>query len=281
MYQFLFRFRYPLALLFILLVLLLVLFQSGRGNESNRLQKIIQTVSYPFQSGIHYLVNTIDGWWEGYVMLVGTRQENQQLRDEVAELKERLNQSLENSVQYKRLRGQLLFAKRQPDRKVFAEIIGESVDNIHQMRLVNRGSRHGLKRNFSAILKEGLVGRVQSVTPFQSNLQLITDFRSRVAALTQRNRVRGLIYGTQTGLEMRQINRRAEVKKGDRVITSGLGGLFPKGILIGNIVEVKRQPHELFQTASIETAVDLSRMEEVFIIISGPYPQGSPLFTDQ
>ena len=151
MYQFLFRFRYPLALLFILLVLLLVLFQSGRGNESNRLQKIIQTVSYPFQSGIHYLVNTIDGWWDGYVMLIGTRQENQQLRDEVAELKERLNQSLENSVQYKRLRGQLLFAKRQPDRKVFAEIIGESVDNIHQMRLVNRGSRHGLKRNFSEI----------------------------------------------------------------------------------------------------------------------------------
>ena len=281
MYQFLFRFRYPLALLFILLVLLLVLFQSGRGNESNRLQKIIQTVSYPFQSGIHYLVNTIDGWWDGYVMLIGTRQENQQLRNEVAELKERLNQSLENSVQYKRLRGQLLFAKRQPDRKVFAEIIGESVDNIHQMRLVNRGSRHGLKRNFSAILKEGLVGRVQSVTPFQSNLQLITDFRSRVPALIQGNRVRGLIYGTQTGLEMRQINRRAEVKKGDRVITSGLGGLFPKGILIGNIVEVKRQPHELFQTASIETAVDLSRMEEVFIIISGPYPQGSPLFTEK
>ena len=281
MYQFLFRFRYPLALLFILLVLLLVLFQSGRGNESNRLQKIIQTVSYPFQSGIHYLVNTIDGWWDGYVMLIGTRQENQQLRNEVAELKERLNQSLENSVQYKRLRGQLLFAKRQPDRKVFAEIIGESVDNIHQMRLVNRGSRHGLKRNFSAILKEGLVGRVQSVTPFQSNLQLITDSRSRVPALIQRNRVRGLIYGTQTGLEMRQINRRAEVKKGDRVITSGLGGLFPKGILIGNIVEVKRQPHELFQTASIETAVDLSRMEEVFIIISGPYPQGSPLFTEK
>ena len=99
--------------------------------------------------------------------------------------------------------------------------------------------------------------------------------------MIQRNRVRGLIYGTQTGLEMRQINRRAEVKKGDRVITSGLGGLFPKGILIGNIVEVKRQPHELFQTASIETAVDLSRMEEVFIIISGPYPQGSPLFTEQ
>ena len=205
MYQFFFRFRYPLALLFILLVLLLVLFQSGRGNESNRLQKIIQTVSYPFQSGIHYLVNTIDGWWDGYVMLIRTRQENQQLRDEVAELKERLNQSLENSVQYKRLRGQLLFAKRQPDRKVFAEIIGESVDNIHQMRLVNRGSRHGLKRNFSAILKEGLVGRVQSVTPFQSNLQLITDFRSRVPALIQRNRVRGLIYGTQTGVEMRQI----------------------------------------------------------------------------
>ena len=280
MYQFLFRFRYPFTLLFIVLILLLVLFQSRKDEGSNRWQKVIQTVSYPIQSGVHNLVNTFNDWWEGYVMLIGIRNENQQLLQEIAELKDRLNRSLEDSVQYNRLRGQLLFAQRQPDRKVFAEIIGESIDNIHQMRLINRGSKHGLKRNFSAILREGLVGRVQSVTPFQSNLQLITDFRSRVPALIQRNRIRGLIYGTQTGLEMRQINRRAKVKKGDRVITSGLGGLYPKGILIGTIVEVRVQPHELFQTASIETAVDLSRMEEVFIIISGSYPEGSPIFTE-
>ena len=280
MYQFLFRFRYLFTLVFIFLILLFVLFQSRKDEGSNRWQKVIQTVSYPIQSGVHNLVNTLNDWWEGYVMLVGIRNENQQLRQEIEELKDRLNRSLEDSVQYNRLRGQLLFAKRQPDRKVFAEIIGESIDNIHQMRLINRGSKHGLKRNFSAILREGLVGRVQSVTPFQSNLQLITDFRSRVPALIQRNRIRGLIYGTQTGLEMRQINRRAKVKKGDRVITSGLGGLYPKGILIGTIVEVRVQPHELFQTASIETAVDLSRMEEVFIIISGSYPEGSPIFTD-
>ena len=280
MYQFLFRFRYPFTLLFIVLILLLVLFQSRKDEGSNRWQKVIQTVSYPIQSGVHNLVNTFNDWWEGYVMLIGIRNENQQLLQEIAELKDRLNRSLEDSVQYNRLRGQLLFAQRQPDRKVFAEIIGESIDNIHQMRLINRGSKHGLKRNFSAILREGLVGRVQSVTPFQSNLQLITDFRSRVPALIQRNRIRGLIYGTQTGLEMRQINRGSKVKKGDRVITSGLGGLYPKGILIGTIVEVRVQPHELFQTASIETAVDLSRMEEVFIIISGSYPEGSPIFTD-
>ena len=280
MYQFLFRFRYLFTLVFIFLILLFVLFQSRKDEGSNRWQKVIQTVSYPIQSGVHNLVNTFNDWWEGYVMLIGIRNENQQLLQEIAELKDRLNRSLEDSVQYNRLRGQLLFAQRQPDRKVFAEIIGESIDNIHQMRLINRGSKHGLKRNFSAILREGLVGRVQSVTPFQSNLQLITDFRSRVPALIQRNRIRGLIYGTQTGLEMRQINRRAKVKKGDRVITSGLGGLYPKGILIGTIVEVRIQPHELFQTASIETAVDLSRMEEVFIIISGSYPEGSPIFTN-
>ena len=260
--------------------MLLLLFQSGNNEGSNRWQKVVQTVSYPFQSGVQSMVNTFKEWWDGYVMLVGIREENLKLHEELAGLKQRLNKSLEDSVQYNRLRGQLLFARRQPDSKVFAEIIGESIDNIHQMRLINRGSRHGLKRNFAAILKEGLVGRVQSVTPFQSNLQLITDFRSRVPALIQRNRIRGLIYGTQTGLEMRQINRRADVKIGDRVISSGLGGLYPKGILIGSIVDVKIQPHELFQTANIETAVDLNHMEEVFIIISGPYPDGLPLFAE-
>ena len=93
------------------------------------------------------------------------------------------------------------------------------------------------------------------------------DHRNRVPALIQRNRVRGLIYGTQSGIEMRQINQHAKIKIGDRVISSGLGGLYPKGILIGWVSEIRHEQHELFKTAILESAVDFNSIEEVFVII--------------
>ena len=124
-----------------------------------------------------------------------------------------------------------------------------------------------MQRNYIVIRKEGLVGRIQSVSPFQSSVQLMIDHRNRVPALIQRNRVRGLIYGTQAGIEMRQINLHAKIKIGDRVISSGLGGLYPKGILIGWVSEIRHQQHELFKTAILESAVDFNSIEEVFVII--------------
>ncbi len=189
-----------------------------------------------------------------------------------------MNQHIENSVQFLRLRDQLLFANKKITEKIFAEIIGESTDNNHNISLINRGSKQLVMRNYVVLRKEGLVGRIQSVSPFQSSVQLITDHRSRVPALIQRNRIRGLIYGTREGLEMRQINRHANIKIGDRVISSGLGGLFPKGLLVGWVKEIRHQKHELFKTAILDMAVDFNQIEEVFVIV--PSKTDSHLFID-
>jgi rod shape-determining protein MreC len=96
--------------------------------------------------------------------------------------------------------------------------------------------------------------------------------------LIQRNRIRGLIYGTHEGLEMRQINQHANIKIGDRVISSGLGGLYPKGLLIGWVEEIQHQKHELFKTAIVDSAVDFNQIEEVFVIV--PSKTDSHLFID-
>ena len=189
-----------------------------------------------------------------------------------------MNQHIENSVQFLRLRDQLLFANKKITEKIFAEIIGESTDNNHNISLINRGSKQLVMRNYVVLRKEGLVGRIQSVSPFQSSVQLITDHRSRVPALIQRNRIRGLIYGTRESLEMRQINQHAKIKIGDRVISSGLGGLYPKGILIGWVSEIRYEQHELFKTAILDMAVDFNQIEEVFVIV--PSKTDSHLFID-
>ena len=227
----------------------------------------VQTITYPVQTSVQAIVSTIKNTWNSYINLIEVNEENKLLKQQLLNMEEKLNQHIENSVQFLRLRSQLLFAQKKARKEIFSEIIGESADNTHQIRLINRGSNQLLQRNYIVIRKEGLVGRIQSVSPYQSSVQLIIDHRSRVPALIQRNRVRGLIYGTHDGMEMRQINQHAKIKIGDRVISSGLGNLYPKGILIGWVSGINHEPHELFKTARLDSAVDFNQIEEVFAIL--------------
>ena len=267
MFKFISTYRLQISILVAILGLFLLLFQSYSEQGSSRIQMVIQTLTYPFQASVQSAVSNIKSLWNSYILLTDVKEENNRLKQELLDMEEKLSEHIENSVQFRRLRDQMLFARKNPLEKIYAEIIGESSDNTHNIRFINRGINQKVKRNYIVIRKEGLVGRIHSVSPFQSSVQLMIDHRNRVPALIQRNRVRGLIYGTQAGIEMRQINQHAKIKIGDRVISSGLGGLYPKGILIGWVSEIRHQQHELFKTAILESAVDFNSIEEVFVII--------------
>ena len=267
MFKFISKYRLQISIVVAILGLFLLLFQSHSEQGSSRIQMAIQTVTYPFQASVQSAVSNIKNLWNSYILLIDVKEENNQLKQQILDMEEKLSEHIENSVQFRRLRDQMLFARKNPLEKIYSEIIGESSDNAHNIRFINRGSNQKVKRNYIVIRKEGLVGRIYSVSPFQSSVQLMIDHRNRVPALIQRNRVRGLIYGTQAGIEMRQINQHAKIKIGDRVISSGLGGLYPKGILIGWVSEIRHQQHELFKTAILESAVDFNSIEEVFVII--------------
>lgn len=267
MFKFISTYRLQISILVAILGLFVLLFQSHNEQGSSRIQIAIQTVTYPFQASVQSAVSNIKNLWNSYIFLIDVKEENNRLKQQILDMEEKLSEHIENSVQFRRLRDQMLFARKNPLEKIYAEIIGESSDNAHNIRFINRGSNQKVQRNYIVIRKEGLVGRIHSVSPFQSSVQLMIDHRNRVPALIQRNRVRGLIYGTQAGIEMRQINQHAKIKIGDRVISSGLGGLYPKGILIGWVSEIRHQQHELFKTAILESAVDFNSIEEVFVII--------------
>ena len=267
MFKFISTYRLQVSIVVAILGLFLLLFQSHNEQGSSRIQIAIQTVTYPFQASVQSAVSNIKNLWNSYILLIDVKEENNRLKQQLLDMEEKLSEHIENSVQFRRLRDQMLFARKNPLEKIYSEIIGESSDNKHNIRFINRGSNQKVQRNYIVIRKEGLVGRIHSVSPFQSSVQLMIDHRNRVPALIQRNRVRGLIYGTQAGIEMRQINQHAKIKIGDRVISSGLGGLYPKGILIGWVSEIRHQRHELFKTAILESAVDFNSIEEVFVII--------------
>ena len=267
MFKFIGTFRVYISIVATLIVLFFLMYQTYNEQGTSRFQMAVQTITYPVQTSVQSVVSTIKNTWNSYINLIEVNEENKLLKQQLLNMEEKLNQHIENSVQFLRLRSQLLFAQKKAHKEIFSEIIGESADNTHQIRLINRGSNQLLQRNYIVIRKEGLVGRIQSVSPYQSSVQLIIDHRSRVPALIQRNRVRGLIYGTHDGMEMRQINQHAKIKIGDRVISSGLGNLYPKGILIGWVSGINREPHELFKTARLDSAVDFNQIEEVFAIL--------------
>jgi len=267
MFKFIGTYRLYISIVATFIVLFFLMYQTYNEQGTSRLQMAVQTIAYPVQTSVQAVVSTIKNTWNSYINRIEVNEENKMLKQQLQNMEEKLNQHIENSVQFFRLRSQLLFAQKKARKEIFSEIIGESADNNHQIRLINRGSNQLLQRNYIVLRKEGLVGRIQSVSPYQSSVQLIIDHRSRVPALIQRNRVRGLIYGTHDGMEMRQINQHAKIKIGDRVISSGLGNLYPKGILIGWVSGIHHQSHELFKTARLDSAVDFNQIEEVFAIL--------------
>ena len=278
MLKFISKFRLQFLIIATFIALFMLMSQTHTNEGTSRFQSVVQTLTYPIQVSVNSVASTFKNLWNSYISLIDANEENKLLRQQLLDIEEKMNQHIENSVQFLRLRDQLLFASKKITEKIFAEIIGESADNKHDISLINRGSNQLVQRNYIVLRKEGLVGRIQSVSPFQSSVQLITDHRSRVSALIQRNRVRGLIYGTHKSLEMRQINQHANIKIGDRVISSGLGGLYPKGLLIGWVKEIRHQKHELFKTAILDSAVDFNQIEELFVIV--PSKTDSHLFID-
>lgn len=274
------RYRLLLSIIFVIISTLIFIFQTGKKQENSIIQNISQTVTYPIQSVFYTIITTTKNITQSYFYLVELQKENETLKQQIFALKEEVNRYIEESIQYNRLKVQLEFAESNPDKKIFAEVIGESVDNIYQTLQLNRGSSDGIKRNFPVILQEGVVGRIQSSTLFQSTVQLILDHRSRLPAIIQRTRAKGLVYGTRNGLELRRIQLRVNVQIGDRVVASGLSGLYPKGALIGVVTSVEREEYELFQTAQLKSAINFEKIEGAFVILKSKSQAQLPLFSE-
>lgn len=229
-------------------------------------QVLLFTVS-PFIKLTAVTVQGVTGIWRDYVDLRGVQEENKGLQRETAMLKRRIDQLEEQALETQRL--QALLAMRQASRAEFlaARVVGKDATNWFKTILLDRGSLEGVRRNQPVLAPDGLVGRVVEVTPTSAKVQLLTDPVNAVGGLIQRTRVTGIVSGNLgAGARVRYLPLMADVVVGDQVVTSGMGGVFPKGIPIGRITAVQRRSGALFQEASLQPAVDLSRLEEVLIL---------------
>jgi len=213
--------------------------------------------------------------WRDYVDLRKVRQDNLRLQREAAFLQQRIDQLEEQALETRRLQGLLAMRETWRADYLAARVVGKDATNWFKTILIDRGSRSGLRRNLPVVAPDGLVGRVVEVTPSTAKVQLITDPVSAAGALMQRTRVTGIVSGhLDAGLRIRYLPLLADVAAGDEVVTSGMGGVFPKGIPVGRVISVERKSGALFQEAALQPKVDLGRLEEVLILMGTEQREG-------
>jgi rod shape-determining protein MreC len=194
--------------------------------------------------------------------------QNERLKKEIDFLKRKLNATEEVYLENKRLKNLLFLKQKVSYRVIAASVIGRSPDNWSSVIIIDKGSLAGIKRGFVVINYLGLVGRVIETSQFTSKIILLNDPNLSVSGLDQRSRQEGLVSGTLgSSLMMRYLPKDADIKISDVIITSGLTQIYPKGLLIGTVVDIGEEFSRLARYCIIKPAVNLSNIEEVLIII--------------
>lgn len=231
-------------------------------------ENIVAQLFFPLQQGLDSLgggFTNLGRYFQDREALRSQNQELQKLVDQLAIENVRLREAeIENIT----LRQQLGFKEANPAYQlVSAQVIGHDPSNVLEYITIDRGSGDGIAVGMPVVTSQGLVGRVVETYPRSSRVLFITDASSSVNALIQNSRATGVVQGKPGGgVVMRYIQQGEEVKVGDLVLTSGLGGNFPRRLVIGQVTAVRQKDIELFQEAEIEPTVEFGHLEMVMII---------------
>ncbi|WP_182187739.1 rod shape-determining protein MreC [Pectinatus frisingensis] len=262
-------------LIVVLLGIFCTMFFSAKDRVSIPLtNRAVITLLAPFQSFSSALGSKSGSIINALNELMSMYQENKQLKAEVTTLREENLHDNELEAENQRLKGLLNYKEstKQFDLVTASVIARDSATWINNV-VINRGSNDGIKKDMPVVTPDGLVGAVIDVYGSYSVVALITDPRVAVGALVQRSdsRVAGIVKGDidkQVDIHMENISRAADIQPGDQIITSGLGGIYPKGIFIGTVDEVGNEAGGLLKYAAIKPAVDFQKLEDVAIIVN-------------
>jgi rod shape-determining protein MreC len=261
------KFRKTVIMVLLLLSALLFYSINLRDREKTTLfEKVVLEISAPFEMAFDYSVTSFKEWWEHYVWLVSTAEKNRSLEDENRKLRSELQEMDEVRQANERLRKLLDFKEKTALPALPARVVAEDSTNWFRSVVIDKGSSDGIREGMPVVAAEGIVGRIIRSAPHESRVLLITDASSAVAALIQKNRARGVCRGQGGFLTMEFTLRQKDIKVGDRIVASGTGGVFPKGVPVGTVVRVGRKSYGLFQSVTLVPAVDFFSLEEVLVL---------------
>ncbi|MBE0502939.1 MAG: rod shape-determining protein MreC [Desulfuromonadales bacterium] len=238
------------------------------------IERQLLTLTYPLQKSV---MLGKDGIAAVRVNLFGASDATiQRLHNENAQLKEQLVAHSELKQENERLKLLLSFRAQREEPMVAARVIGVDATSWFRSITIDRGSAEAIREGMAVVSAYGVVGRVVTTTPHSSRVLLLVDAASKLSTLIERTRARAICRGDGDSMSLDYLPLTDDVQVGDLLITSGLGGTFPKGLIVGAVTRVDKGGFDMFQSVEVEPAVDFEHLEEVLVILSKVSPSPLP-----
>ena len=267
--------------LIIVIVANIVLLSMASRYPSYEYGRLSIFVVAPFQDAVSHSIKFLESIWNHYFNLVSVAEENKILQKELSHARERNNFCYETELSNIRLRYLLKFKKNLTEQVIAAEVIGKDPSAWFKTIIIDKGKIDGLTKGLAVVVPEGIAGQVTDVSEHYAKVLLIIDGNSAVDALVQRTRARGIVEGSQADVcLLKYALRNDDVASQDIVITSGLDGVFPKGLRVGSVSKVIKQNSGIFQEVAVKPYVDFEKLEEVLVILNNTNPAVTKMDVD-
>jgi len=225
-------------------------------------------------------VSAVQGTWQDYFALQQIRRENEALKEEVAKLRIAMQRESDAAAQARTLQSLLKLRGELPFETTGARVIGGAASPEFRTITIDKGTDDGLRTDMAVIAPSGVVGRIIQPTRRAAKVQLLIDTDAAAGGIVERTRAQGIVVGTKTRYRLEYVPSSADIRVGDRVITSGLEGIFPefpgsvdgeypRGFVIGHIESLERGAGQ-YVNVVVRPAVDFSSLEAVLVVQTPP-----------
>jgi len=269
----LYRFRVPLLFVALVALTTATMLADRRSLPAGAkdlplVSGVLLDVAVPIQAALSAPFDFARSLFRRYVALTDLRSENERLRSRLAQLEEENLQYREALVESDRLE-RIDKMRGETDLPMLpAEVASRELSPWYRSLLIDRGRSNEVHAGMPAVTEDGLVGLVTAASPHAARVMLLLDRQSAVDGMVQRSRARGIVRGIGTEeLEFEYTAESGDVQVGDTVMTSGLGGVYPKGLRIGEVVSVTSEGSRLLQRARVRPAADFGRLEQLFVVL--------------
>jgi rod shape-determining protein MreC len=269
MFRYITRNKGLLALVIIILASFLwMTSQARQPGGPSLLERGVNAAAYPFVKTIRFTTGTAKRVWTGYFYLVGLVKENERLERDNGRLMIENVKLRESVKRQRRMESLLALKEEEPSPVLAAKAVGRDASSWFKSVLVDVGENDGVRKNMPAAVYTGLVGRVLRAYGGASRVMLITDPGSAVSCMTERTRDTGILVGDGTGLcRLLYVDKSADVAQGDLLIASGLDGIYPQGMPVGEVVKASGSAPGYFQDVQVRPTADIDHLEELAIIL--------------
>lgn len=268
MIKYLKEYRFYITLFLFLLIPVIALDTTSRAPRDYRFyDRVILAITAPIQTAISWTLEQTVDVYQGYVYLWNVKtqntrlfEENRKLLGQIASLKEAQNENA-------RLRELLNFQEKMKLETIVARVIAKDVSTEFRAVRLNRGESAGIRKGMAVITYEGVVGRVMRTTASTADVVTILDLLSAVDGVIERSRARGVVEGLTDELcQLKFTLRTDDIQVGDVLLSSGLGGVYPRGVSIGTVLRVKKKQFGITQDVEVKPSVDFTKLDEVMVV---------------